>query len=105
MSTVALRRPRSRAVTRKWAVRIFFYAFTIVLSVMFLFPFIWTVSSSLKTSADVVSYPPTLLPRSIQWQNYPTAWNTVVSTPRVCARVAWTVLIAWRVAASVRPPR
>jgi len=48
---------------------------------MFLFPFIWTVSSSLKTSADVVAYPPTLLPKSLQWVNYPTAWNTVEFGP------------------------
>jgi len=58
MSTVAVARPRSRAATQRRLARIFFYAFTIVLSVMFLFPFIWTLSSSLKTSADVVAYPP-----------------------------------------------
>jgi ABC-type glycerol-3-phosphate transport system permease component len=81
MSSVALARPRSRAATRKRLGRISFYVFTIVLSLMFLFPFIWTVSSSLKTSADVVSYPPRLFPRSIQWQNYPTAWNTVEFGP------------------------
>jgi len=81
MSTVAIARPRSRAATQRRLARIFFYAFTIVLSVMFLFPFIWTLSSSLKTSADVVAYPPTLLPRSPQWVNYPTAWNTVEFGP------------------------
>jgi putative spermidine/putrescine transport system permease protein len=81
MSTVAIARPHSRAATRKRLVRLFFYAFTIVLSLMFLFPFIWTLSSSLKTSSDVVAYPPTLLPRSPQWGNYPTAWNTVEFGP------------------------
>jgi len=29
----------------------------------------------------VVSYPPALFPRSIQWGNYPTAWNTVEFGP------------------------
>jgi ABC-type glycerol-3-phosphate transport system permease component len=69
MSTVALTRPRSLAAARKRLSRILFYVFTIALSLMFLFPFIWTVSSSLKTSADVVSYPPALFPRSVQWGN------------------------------------
>ena len=33
-----------------------------------------------------------------------TAWNTDVSTARVCARVDSTELIAWLVCAAVRPP-
>jgi multiple sugar transport system permease protein len=81
MSSATLARPRSRGAGQKLLSRAFFYVFTIVLSVMFLFPFLWTLSSSLKTSADVVTYPPTILPRSIQWQNYPTAWNTVEFGP------------------------
>ena len=81
MSTIAIARSGSRAATRKRLARLFFYAFTIVLSLMFLFPFIWTLSSSLKTSSDVVAYPPALFPKSPQWGNYPTAWNTVEFGP------------------------
>ena len=92
MSTAAIARPRSRAATQKLLSRIFFYVFTIATSLMFLFPFIWTVSSSLKTSADVVSYPPALFPRSVQWQNYPTAWNTVEFGPFFRNSVIVTVL-------------
>jgi multiple sugar transport system permease protein len=93
VSTAAVARPRSRAATQKLLSRIFFYAFTIATSVMFLFPFIWTVSSSLKTSADVVAYPPTLLPRSVQWQNYPTAWNTVEFGP-FFANSLWVTILS-----------
>jgi multiple sugar transport system permease protein len=57
--------------------RIVLYALTIGLTLIFMFPFAWTVSSSLKTSADVVSYPPTLIPPVVQWQNYYQAWTSI----------------------------
>lgn len=50
---------------------------TIVLSLVFMFPFVWTVSSSLKTSREVVAYPPKLLPSVIQWGNYYQAWTSI----------------------------
>ncbi len=57
--------------------RLVLYTVTILLSLMFMFPFVWTVSSSLKTSADVVSYPPKLIPSVVQWQNYYVAWTSI----------------------------
>lgn len=53
------------------------YVITIALSLMFLFPFAWTVSSSLKTGLEVTAYPPSFIPDSIQWQNYYTAWTSI----------------------------
>jgi multiple sugar transport system permease protein len=50
---------------------------TLILSAMFLFPFAWTVSSSLKTSSEVIAYPPTLIPRVLQWGNYYEAWTSI----------------------------
>jgi len=44
---------------------------------MFVFPFFWTISSSLKSAQDILTYPPTLLPTTPQWRNYPDAWTTV----------------------------
>ena len=61
--------------------RALLYLLTAVLSLMFVFPFVWTLSSSLKTARDVVSYPPALLPPTIQWENYPVAWTTVEFGP------------------------
>src|SRR5579871_400161 len=49
-------------------------AFTIVLLVvvgfLMLMPFIWLVSSSLKSQIDIFQYPPQWIPNPILWQNY-----------------------------------
>src|SRR5437879_4654653 len=81
MSAVTITHRRSADANAKLVRRLLIYGVTILFSVMFLFPFAWTLSSSLKTSADVVSYPPRLIPSSIQWGNYPNAWNTVEFGP------------------------
>ena len=39
-------------------------------SIFFLFPFIWMVSTSLKSNAQVFSYPPVWIPHPIVWANY-----------------------------------
>lgn len=39
-------------------------------SIVMAFPFVWMLSSSLKSSDEVLAYPPTLLPESFRWQNY-----------------------------------
>jgi len=40
-------------------------------------PFLWMISTSLKTRAEVFSTPPTLLPIVPQWRNYPDMWNAL----------------------------
>ena len=51
------------------------YALLIGLSVIFILPFMWMISTSLKLSQDVFTYPPSFLPSSFEWQNYPNGWN------------------------------
>lgn len=93
MSEIALTKTRSNALRNKKRLsRFFFYVLTIGFSLMFLFPFFWTVSSSLKTSRDIVSYPPTLIPSVVQWANYPVAWNTVEFGPFFMNSIIVTVL-------------
>jgi multiple sugar transport system permease protein len=48
---------------------------------MFLFPFFWTLSSSLKSPRDILQYPPTVFPSAPRWANYPDAWTTVEFGP------------------------
>jgi multiple sugar transport system permease protein len=48
-----------------------------LLSFLFMFPFFWTVSSSLKRIDELYVFPPTWLPETPQWQNYATVLNTV----------------------------
>lgn len=61
---------------RKEIMNTFLFVLTALLSLAFMFPFFWSVSSSLKTGFEVIAYPPSLLPKVPQWQNYAIAWNT-----------------------------
>jgi multiple sugar transport system permease protein len=40
-------------------------------------PFLWMISTSLKTRAEVFVTPPTLFPAVAQWHNYPDMWNAL----------------------------
>ena len=40
-------------------------------------PFLWMISTSLKTRAEVFAVPPTLVPRVPQWGNYAEMWNAL----------------------------
>jgi ABC-type glycerol-3-phosphate transport system permease component len=48
---------------------------TALLALGFMFPFFWSISSSLKTGFEVIAYPPSLLPKTPQWYNYIQAWQ------------------------------
>jgi ABC-type glycerol-3-phosphate transport system permease component len=50
--------------------RLLLHALTGLLAAFALFPFIWTVASSLKTPAELVLFPPPLFPYQFQWKNY-----------------------------------
>lgn len=41
-----------------------------------IFPYFWMVSGSFKTLREINQFPPTLLPSTLQWQNYVKAWNS-----------------------------
>ena len=43
---------------------------TLMLSVLFAFPLVWTLSSSLKDISEMFIFPPTLLPTVPRWRNY-----------------------------------
>ncbi len=47
-----------------------YYAGQILLIVVFAFPLLWVLSLSLKTGAETLQSPPTLLPQDVQWGNY-----------------------------------
>ena len=66
------RRRVTQAVTRavRWIVNA-------LLVLVFFFPFLWMVTSSLKTLGETMSFPPSLVPASPQWQNYNQAWNSI----------------------------
>ncbi|MGI8912658.1 MAG: carbohydrate ABC transporter permease, partial [Chloroflexota bacterium] len=53
------------------------YGLMTLFGVVFMFPFFWTLSSSLKTAAEVYIFPPVWLPAVPQWGNYARAWTLV----------------------------
>jgi ABC-type glycerol-3-phosphate transport system permease component len=57
--------------------RLFLYAVLITGGVAFTLPFLWMISSSLKTQVAVFKFPPLLLPKVIHWENYPDALTAV----------------------------
>jgi multiple sugar transport system permease protein len=76
-SVHTMRRRHSREYYERKAGRLLLYGAVFVGAMFFMGPFLWTVASSLKTAKEIVTFPPTLLPRTIQWGNYPDAWTRV----------------------------
>ena len=80
-ATAIRQRHNEMARVRKGVSRTLVYVLAVGSSLMFMFPFLWTVSSSLKTPADILLYPPALIPQQLRWENYIIAWTTVEFGP------------------------
>ena len=65
----AVAAPR-RGVT---ASRLFLYSLAVATSLLFMAPFYWMVVSALKTREEGTRVPPTLIPETVVWQNFPDA--------------------------------
>jgi multiple sugar transport system permease protein len=55
--------------------RVVLYIVTIALSIMFMFPFFWTVTTSLKKPVELIAFPPTIFPETPQWITYTQIWG------------------------------
>ena len=71
--------------------------YILLLAVGFLLavPFIWLISSSLKTETDAFAIPPTFIPNPVQWSNYVvglTEFPFVRSTMNTMIMVVWVML-------------
>ena len=62
--------------TRTVIFRAICYVVIVAGAISFLFPFMWMVSTSLKTDQDVFTWPPRLVPQPVRFQNYVDAWNS-----------------------------
>lgn len=71
--SLAQRMRRNSALPRRVALHVVLIA----LAFTMLFPFLWTVSASLKSNLNVIAVPPTLFPNPIHWDNYSTVFNTL----------------------------
>ncbi|HJA11807.1 MAG TPA: carbohydrate ABC transporter permease [Candidatus Mediterraneibacter merdipullorum] len=63
--------------TRKTASHIVLQIVLIILAFIALFPFLWMISTSLKGSEEAFAYPPTLIPKRFQWENYKEAMEAL----------------------------
>ena len=57
--------------------RAIFVAFLIGGGLLMMGPFLWMISTSLKTRSEVFATPPSLLPIVPQWHNYPDMWSAL----------------------------
>lgn len=78
MSADAQITPKRIATRRpvRWGVllrEIIIHAFLILVSVMWVLPMVWMVSTSLKTDAQIFTWPPQWIPRPFRFANYPEA--------------------------------
>lgn len=87
MAQTALRRQSTFKVDPG---RILLYGFVLLLAVMFGFPLFWTLMSSLKTPAEMASFPPPWVPAAPQWANY----ARVLILPRIPVAV-WAFNSTW----------
>lgn len=57
--------------------KVLMYLLLIAGAVFMVFPFIWMLSTSLKTVGAISQMPPQLIPNPLNWDNYVTIWNKV----------------------------
>ena len=53
------------------------YIILILLGFLYIFPFLWMVSTSIKPDEELFSWPPNLIPSRINFKNYPDALNFI----------------------------
>lgn len=48
-----------------------------IIVLFMMIPFFWSLSTSLKTTGEVFTYPPKWIPESIRWENYSQVWEVI----------------------------
>lgn len=66
-----------KAIVLDRLARIMKYAVLTIGAFMVFFPFLWMLTTSLKTGAESIAIPPILFPEEPQWSNYEQAWKIV----------------------------
>lgn len=99
----------SLVALRRITGHVLIHVILVVGAVISLFPFYWMVSSSLKPSYEILSFPPTLFPSQVTFQAYLYVWNTmdvprtmfnsvVVAVTQVSLNVFFSSLVAYSLA-------
>ncbi|MDQ6794323.1 MAG: carbohydrate ABC transporter permease [Chloroflexota bacterium] len=75
-TAAAIERSSGRALSRRiW--RGVFIGLLVAGGILMMVPFLWMISTSLKTRAEVFALFPTLLPAQPRWENYAAMWNAL----------------------------
>jgi multiple sugar transport system permease protein len=53
------------------------YIIVTIGAIIFMIPFVWMLSSSLKPPDQIFAEPPVWIPNPVQWRNYVDAWNAL----------------------------
>lgn len=77
--------PRQRSLSETWNIpiirralgRALVYLVVFCIAILFMLPFFWTVSSSLKHPSELYVFPPKWLPATPQWRNWPEVWRQI----------------------------
>jgi multiple sugar transport system permease protein len=86
MAQMAVTQPVHHLKPRNQPGRVGLYALVIALCILFGFPLFWTLMGSLKTPAEMATFPPVWVPSPPQWSNY----ARVLLIPRIPVLV-WTM--------------
>ncbi|HHX45481.1 MAG TPA: carbohydrate ABC transporter permease [Chloroflexi bacterium] len=87
-SATMVKRQDTTPGRRAW--RALLYALVFFLGAVFMFPFFWTISSSLKATHELYLWPPPILPETPIWDNYAEVFRLfpfgtwVINTIMVC---------------------
>lgn len=102
-NSTPVRRKARRRGARRWILGLFLWA----LAILFLLPFLWMISSSLKRNIDVFDLPVQWIPNPFRWSNYVDVWvgthslgryfvnSTIVAVSRVVGELATSAMAGY----------
>ncbi len=70
-----LNRTNTLARRRRCLIGVIKYAVLTAVALIWVYPFVWMVSASLKTNNEIFADKLSLIPQAVQWDNYVRAWK------------------------------
>lgn len=89
----AVLRRRRPVLWRRVTKMVLQYLALIIVSAVLLFPFVWMLSSAVKSHDELFASPPVLIPQRIHWENFAVALSDVMPFGRMFANSAVVSLL------------
>ncbi|GCE28739.1 sugar ABC transporter permease [Dictyobacter alpinus] len=77
VETEEMVRYRRRATLQKFMQTAGPRVFLIIMCLIYIVPFYWMLSTALKSNTELAEFPPSLFPKSLHFENFATAVNTI----------------------------